>query len=330
MTQVPAISVLMSVYNGESHIYASVRSILAQTWDNFELLIVNDGSTDRSGAIVRDLAAEDGRIRLVDRENRGLIASLNEALALARAPLLARMDADDIAMPDRFRRQVEYLAAHPDVGVLGTNAHDLDERGQIIAGTTFFPETDQEVRETLKHDPPLSHPTVMMRTALIRELGGYRAAFAHAEDYDLWLRCSRHTRITSLRERLLLYRRSHGQISQRYHSEQTYAAAVAWLAHRRVLDGKGDPFDHLTSIPNENELDEAFGERGAREAVMKLFVERMRYSHELLAGKKFDLMLAQARRCERFDGAARTILRLARMGHFGRAAELGMALATPR
>lgn len=330
MTNVPAISVLMSVYNGERHLSPAVQSILAQTWQDFELLIVNDGSSDRSSAILRDLAQRDCRIRLIERENRGLIASLNEALDHARAPLLARMDADDIAMPNRFRLQVEYLAAHDDVGVLGTNAHDLDEDGKIITGTTFFPETDQEVHETLQHDPPLSHPTVMMRTALIRQLGGYRAAFAHAEDYDLWLRCSRRTRITSIRDRLLLYRRSNQQVSQKYHSEQTYAAAVAWFAHRKALEGKTDPFDRLTSLPDENDLDNAFGEKGARDAVMRLYVERMRYSPDLLSGKKFEVMLAQAQRRERFSGAARTVLRLARMGHFSRAAQLGLALAGPR
>lgn len=330
MPKLPAISVLMSVYNGESHVYASVRSILAQSLGDFELLIVNDGSNDGSGAILRELAASDARIRLIERDNRGLIASLNELIALARAPLLARMDADDISMPHRFRLQAEYLATHPEVGVLGTNAHDLDEAGNIIDGTDFFPDTDEGVRQRLKHDPPICHPSVMMRAALIRELGGYRAAFAHAEDYDLWLRCSRRTQITSLPDRLILYRRSHSQVSHKYHTEQTYAAAVAWHAHSCVLAGKRDPFDRLQKLPDEHALDDAFRENGAREAVMRLFVERMRYSPDLLAGEKFELMLGQARRRERFEGATRTVLRLFRMGHPLRAMALGTALATHR
>ena len=133
MSGTPAISVVMSVYNGARYLHPAVESILEQDFADFEFIIVDDGSTDGSGAILLEFAEKDARIRLIQRENRGLVASLNEAIALARAPLIARMDCDDIAMPDRFTRQIEYLADHPEIAIVGSHIHEIDEDGAIVA-----------------------------------------------------------------------------------------------------------------------------------------------------------------------------------------------------
>ncbi len=327
MATTPALSVIMSVYNGAAHLNPAVQSILDQDFTDFEFLIVNDGSTDASGAILQELATTDARIRVIDHENRGLVASLNEMLAVAKAPLIARMDGDDIAMPNRFSRQIAYLEAHPDIGILGTNSHDLDENDCIMGVTDNFPVTCVEAKAWLQHGPPLCHPSVMMRTELIRRLGGYRAAFRHAEDYDLWLRASRQTAIANLPDRLLLYRRSSGQISRKYAVEQATAATIARLDHQHCLDGKASLFDGIVEPPRLDMLDELFGTTGVAAAARKKVVEKLRYSPKLLSGPEFSLFVDQARSGEGFDGAVRTVLRLGRIGKLTRAIALASVIA---
>ena len=322
-----AISVIMSVYNGAPHIHASIQSILQQSFTNFELLVLNDGSTDSSSQILNGLAASDPRIRLIERENRGLVASLNELIAAAKSPLLARMDSDDIAMPDRLGLQFEYLAANPGIGIIGTNTHDLDENGFLQKAVERYPLTPQDARLSLRNGPPVCHPSVMMRTDIIRALGGYRAAFRHAEDYDLWLRASLVTDICNLPDRLLLYRRSPQQISQKHAAEQAKAAAVAWLDHVRCSEGKASLFDHMPHLPHYDALDALFGNENSSAYVRRKVVERMRYSNEMLKGPEFSMMLQQVRAGEGFEGVGRTILRLGRKGRMLRAVVLASAAA---
>ena len=326
MAKAPALSVIMSVYNGSRYLYAATQSILAQDFRDFEFLIVNDGSTDDSSLILHKLAASDQRIRLVERENRGLVASLNEMVALAKTPMLARMDCDDIAMPSRFSKQLAYMAAHPDVGIVGTNTHDLTDDGRIIIANDSYPLTPAEAEIWLKNGPALCHPSVMMRTKLIRQLGGYRAAFRHAEDYDLWLRASRSTAIANVPQRLLLYRRSVGQVSQKYAIEQAKAAAIAWFDHLHCLQGHRSVFENQDMLPSLDRLDEVFGKAGVGSAVRKRIVERLRYSPEYLAGPEFQLMIDQVKSGQGFEGAGRTILRLGRTGKLARAIALAIII----
>ncbi len=117
-----------------------------------------------------------------------MIASLNRLIGEAQAPLIARMDGDDIAMPERFERQLAFLDAHPDYGVVGTSTHDIDEQGRLSPNSDFHPLDHASFVAVQEDGPLLCHPSVMMRRDLVREAGGYRAAFAHCEDYDLWLR----------------------------------------------------------------------------------------------------------------------------------------------
>lgn len=137
----------MSVYNGTRHLYPAVRSVLDQDFTDCEFFIVNDGSTDGSGELLDRLVAEDRRIKLIDRDNRGLAASLNELIGIAQGPLLARMDGDDVAMPNRFSRQIVYLERHLDIGILRSNSHDLDQNGDIIGATDNYPLTPLEALE---------------------------------------------------------------------------------------------------------------------------------------------------------------------------------------
>lgn len=322
-----AISVIMSVYNGAPHIHASVQSILQQNFTDFELLVLNDGSTDSSSEILNALASGDSRIRLIERENRGLVASLNELIAAAKSPLLARMDSDDIAMPDRLGLQYAYLTANPQIGILGSNTHDLDENGFLQNAAEKYPLSPQDARLSLRDGPPVCHPSVMMRTNIIRALGGYRAAFRHAEDYDLWLRASLVTDISNLPQRLLLYRRSPQQISQKHAAEQAKAAAIAWLDHVGCGEGRASLFDHMPELPHYDALDALFSNQSSSAYVRRKVVERMRYSNEMLKGPEFSMMLQQVRAGEGFEGVGRTILRLGRKGRMLRAVVLASAAA---
>lgn len=326
MATAPALSVIMSVYNGGRFLDESVRSILAQHFTDFEFLILNDGSTDASSMMLQKWAATDSRIRLTERENQGLVASLNQLIESARAPLLARMDCDDIALPDRFSVQMAYMNAHPEIGISGTNTHDLTDDGRIIVATDSYPLTPAGAVERLRDGPALCHPAAIMRTELIHNLGGYRAAFRHAEDYDLWLRASRSALIANTPERLLLYRRSEGQISQKHAVEQAKAAAIAWADHVHCIDGKPSPFDRQTTLPPLDELDTIFGTTGVSAAARKRVVEKLRYSADYLGGDDFGMMIEQIRDGDGFEGSGRTIVRLGRMGKISRAFALAAVM----
>lgn len=184
----PAISVVMPVYNAERYIAEAVESILNQTFTDFEFIIINDGSTDRSLEILQCYARQDSRIRLISRENRGLVKTLNEGLALAKAPLIARMDADDVAFLDRFHLQVQFMDQHPEVVCIGGYWEIIDDAGRVLT-LLKVPEDNEQIQDLiLKGHASITHPSAMFRKAQVQELGGYRGEFEAAEDLDLWLR----------------------------------------------------------------------------------------------------------------------------------------------
>jgi Glycosyl transferase family 2 len=326
----PAISVIMSVYNGAQYLFAAVQSILDQDFTDFEFIILNDGSTDNSIAILNDFAARDPRIRLIDRANKGLVASLNELIAAARAPYLARMDADDVAMQRRLGLQYVFMEQHPEVGVLGTNTNELNNDGRVFACYDYYPDEPAGIAEMLKHRPALCHPSVMMRTETVRAIGGYRQAFIHAEDYDLWLRLSRQTQIRNLPERLLLYRRSDNQVSQLHAVQQSLSAKWARLAHEHVLAGNPDPLEGCSVLPPIEELDGLFDTVGLAAKTKKWLVEQSLYTDNALHGSGFSELLDQARSKTGFNGSWRTVLRLLKSGEPKRATVLGRSLIFKR
>jgi glycosyltransferase involved in cell wall biosynthesis len=226
----PSVSVLMPVYNAEPYLAEAVESILGQTFADFEFLIVNDGSTDRSRTILERYAARDGRIRLSSRPNTGHTVALNELLDLASGELLARMDADDVALPQRLARQVDYLREHRDVVCVGTAVHFIDEAGRFLRNG--HPAMDHEAiqRRALAGDCPLNHPSIMMRRAAVLAVGGYRPEFQPAEDLDLWLRLGEVGRLTNLPEVLMKYRQHERSFSEKHQRLQLERSAAAVLA----------------------------------------------------------------------------------------------------
>ncbi len=323
----PAISVAMSVYNSAQFLVPAIESILAQTFTDFEFLILNDGSSDESAAIVDAYAAKDSRIRPIHRENKGLIISLNQLLNEARAPLIARMDGDDIAKPERFARQIDFMTANPDYGVLGTWTEDMDEAGNSFYLTgADHPTTDEEFQAVVADRSALCHPSVMMHRDLALSVGGYHAAFRHCEDYDLWLRLASRTKICSLPERLIRYRHSPGQVSTKHIVEQQVGVAVARLALRERREGRPDPTENLNSLPPIEELDALFGRAGAAKEARAMVAAALLYSPVALGGGGFDIILDHVRDGSHVRGLRRTIARLIRFGEIGRATKLATTL----
>lgn len=326
---IPAISVAMSVYNGERFLVPAIESILGQEFADFEFLIVDDGSRDASPAIITDYAARDPRIRPILRENRGLIASLNEMLDLARAPIIARMDADDISRPARFARQYAFLETHPDYGVVGSWSEDIGEDGEpMLREGADHPVTHDELLEAIEAGGQLiCHPAAMFRRDIVRGLGGYHAAFRHCEDLDLWLRLASVTRLGNIPERLVRYRRYPEQVSSRHSTEQQIGSAVARLAYRERQAGRHDPTADLDRLPGIDGLDALFGRTGISRKVREDVALGLRYSPIAMREEGFDLLIKSLREGGRRDGMWRTVARLVRFGAPGRALRLATALA---
>jgi hypothetical protein len=325
----PAISVAMSVYNGERFLAEAVDSVLAQTFTDFEFLILDDGSRDGTRAIIEHYAARDPRIRPIIRENRGLVVSLNQLLAEARAPFVARMDADDICHPERFARQHAFLLAHPNHGVVGTWSSDIDEHGE--AYTVVAPEHPVG-HEAFLHAaanglPLLCHPAVMYRRETVLSVGGYHGAFRHCEDLDLWLRLATVTKITNIPERLIRYRHYAEQVSSRHATEQQIGAAVAHLAFQERLAGRPDPTETLERLPAIDGLDALFGREGVAKSVRSRVAPGLLYSRAGLRDEGFDLVCRYIREGGRRTGMWRTVARLVRFGEPTRAARLAATLA---
>jgi glycosyltransferase involved in cell wall biosynthesis len=214
-TSAPLISVCMPVYNAERYVAEAIQSILGQTLREFEFLIIDDGSTDGSRRILEDYAAREPRIRLTCRANLGLVATLNELIDQAEGEFLARMDADDIAMPERFRRQVDYLRGHPNCSVVGCRARVIDPDGDPLCD--WFVEQPHEVIDDLLLQVGVSsvicHPSVLMRRDAVMAVGKYRD-FPIEEEIDLFLRLAESGRLAILPEVLLKYRQHPENFSQ--------------------------------------------------------------------------------------------------------------------
>jgi glycosyltransferase involved in cell wall biosynthesis len=203
----PRLSVVMPVHNAERFVAQATESVLAQTLRDFEFIAIDDESTDRSPEILERFAARDPRLRLFSRSRQGLVVTLNEGIALARAPLIARMDADDLSNPDRFERQVDALDHCPMLVAIGSRARVIDEHGNGL-GDFLTPLTHEEIEDShLRGCSAIHHPSVIYRTSVVRQLGGYRD-LVPCEDFDLWLRLGEVGRLANVSERLITKRLS--------------------------------------------------------------------------------------------------------------------------
>jgi glycosyltransferase involved in cell wall biosynthesis len=256
--RVPRVTVLLPVFNAEHYLPSAVESVLTQSYSDFEAIVIDDGSTDASAEIIGSYARQDRRIRLVARRNRGVVASLNEGLAAARGEFIARMDADDVSLPDRFMEQVAFLQANEHCVALGSSFIYIDEQGSPTRRHHCFI-NDVTIRHALPIEGCILHPVAMFRSGAVTKIGGYRERYFAAEDYDLIRRLARVGELYNLPDPLFHYRESDSRVSARHATEQQDTADCIraeiwsdgelarwrWVSIRRLA---GLPGEHEASL----------------------------------------------------------------------------------
>jgi glycosyltransferase involved in cell wall biosynthesis len=267
----PTISVVMSVYNGEKYVDQSVKSILNQTFKDFEFIIIDDGSTDNTLTIL--LSYKDERIRLIKNEaNIGLTKSLNKGIGLASGEYIARQDADDISLPQRFEKQVTFFNENPEYGLVGCRCYRVDLNNKTIGKELFFTEHN-DIVSMLLNDNHFVHSSVMLRKDCIDKVGSYNEYLKYAQDYDLWLRISEYYKVANLGEFLHLWRYSKHGISVNQRKEQKkYALLVKDEFIKRVI--KKSEWQAIIENTYEKNKDN----------LMKKCVKEIMY-HRLIQGK---------------------------------------------
>ncbi len=265
--EVPRVTVILPVYNGERFLAQSLASVLQQEFDDFECIAINDGSRDGSAAMLNQYARRDDRIAILTHaKNQGIVAALNAGLARARGEYIARIDADDIAAPARLTRQVERLNRDPRLALIGSWAEVIDAEGRTVRRVRL-PTRDETIRACMLLGNQFIHSTVMFRRRIIDAVGPYRNRFPHAEDYDLWLRILERFPAANIPAYLTRWRRTAGGVSQAHPRAQRDATATL---RQRYLEKhmRQGPQGHRIVIqafrinPYDPLLREALDERG--------------------------------------------------------------------
>lgn len=238
----PAIDVLVTVYNGERFIAQTIDSVIGQTFQDWRLIIVDDLSTDRTEEIIRSYASRDPRILLIKGEHKGIAAAANIGLRAVTAPLVARLDGDDIALPERLQIQYDFLLAHPDVLAVGSDVYLIDENNKRLRRRKA-PVGWQKIQGILQTRNCMCHPSATIRTSALRQIGGYRDKFRNSLDYDLWLRISEIGKIENIAQDLLLYRRHASQVS------------ASGNAHRQTIYSVGAATDHFLKKYGQTDIE---------------------------------------------------------------------------
>nr|WP_275983432.1 glycosyltransferase family 2 protein [Paenibacillus hamazuiensis] len=225
------VTVLLPVFNGIPYIEEAIISVLSQTFTDFEFLLIDDGSRDGTLQLLQGWQARDGRIKVVVHEtNRGLIASLNEGLSLATGKYIARMDADDVCLPHRLQRQVEFMEAHPEIGVCGGQA-SYTGTGRI----TTNPLDHEQIKCFQLFWCAFTHPSVMMRKSVLDQYGIRYQPYPHAEDYDLWNRLAKVCGLVNLPDVLVVKRDHPAQVSVAHKPLQDHVANLIRIEQLREL-----------------------------------------------------------------------------------------------
>lgn len=243
---VPAVSVVMSVYNGEDYLAEAIDSILGQTFTDFEFIVIDDGSRDSTRKIVERYAQTDARIRLISEQNTGLTQALRNGVAEAKAPLIARMDADDISTPDRFQRQVGLLAARPDcVAATCHFVHFRDDGSIKMVSSNIGPEPLVPLYNNVCNRIG-EHGQVMFRRAAYEQAGGYDPAVRYSEDYDLWSRLLLIGGFAIVEDVLYKWPVGHGSITDKHKDALLDCAIrIACREHERLT---GTQLDRATAM----------------------------------------------------------------------------------
>jgi glycosyltransferase involved in cell wall biosynthesis len=245
------VSVVLAVFNGERYVRQAMESLFAQTFRDFEIVVIDDGSTDGTPGILRGY--DDSRVRIVRNErNLGLIASLNRGLREAAGEYVARIDADDPSHPERFAKQVDFLDRHPEVALVGTLGRCIDDTGrQFMHGPDRRPTGHDDIWESLLQKNTFLHSSVMYRREVVQALGGYDPTARHAEDYALWLLIAERHRVANIPEQLVDYRVHGQQVSRRHiRIQRRVADRLRHEAWRRRRAAGLLPSDERSPLPS--------------------------------------------------------------------------------
>lgn len=278
----PLVSVIIPCYNASKYVEKAVRSIMEQTYNNLEILVANDCSTDNTLEILEKLSSEDSRIKIINNEqNLKIVKTLNKLISIASGKYIARMDADDISLPDRIEKQVLFLEENYEYALCGTNTWHINESGSII-GKSNLPLTYEENKYYLSYYSTFYHPTITIRSDVYKN-NLYSDDFLYAEDYELWCRLIFKEKIkaANLKERLFKYRCFQTQSSSVHHQEQITASSKIFDSYeiinkKNVHMHKNVYFMHDKKNVNEDEF--AYINNQYKELCKKTFI----YSYECL------------------------------------------------
>ncbi len=245
----PAVSVILPVFNAGGYLDSAVKSILNQSFCDFELILLDDGSTDGSLERLKLFALNDSRCKVHTWPNRGLVGTLNEGIRLSKGEIIFRMDADDLAQPNRIEKQLKYLNENPDCVAVGSQVMLIDPEGlEICEFVKDFTHDDIDSAHLAGRGGSICHPAAAMRRAAFNKVQGYRDCFPHAEDIDLFLRLAEIGTLSNLPEILLCYRQHPNSIGYQHASKQRDSALRA-VSEARLRRGVLSVTESNTSAP---------------------------------------------------------------------------------
>jgi glycosyltransferase involved in cell wall biosynthesis len=262
----PLITVLMPVFNGEKYLRQAIDSILNQSYSSFEFIIVNDGSTDNTEAIIRSYS--DHRIKLINRSNGGVSAALNTGLQYASGKYIARMDSDDIAMPERLSVQLDFMINHVEYVLVGSDAEYIDEDGIFIFQYHNSGYTHEEIKRVLSYDCAFLHSSVMFLKSAVLELGGYSLDAYLFEDYFLWIKLINKGKFACIKQNLIAYRLNPSSITIDY---RDYSKEYLRIKRQAIISGSISELEAVLLKKNVN----------------KISLAQKRFSYFSLLGKKY-------------------------------------------
>jgi glycosyltransferase involved in cell wall biosynthesis len=228
----PDVSVVVPVYNAAPYLRNALDSLLVQTFPSFEIVVIDDCSSDSTWDVIREYAARDARVRPHRNErNLGISGNRNRGVSLARGRYIAWQDADDISLPTRLEKQVRFLDSHPDVGLVGGFIEIF--RGDRVIGVRKYPPDDASLRRCIFRYSPVAQPAAMLRTEALRQVGGYDTRYPAAEDIDMTFRIGQHYALANLQEVVIRYRESDTSATfTRLRAMELNTLAIRWKNSR--------------------------------------------------------------------------------------------------
>lgn len=245
--QSPRVSVVMPVHNRRAYVAAAIESVLIQSLRELEVIVVDDGSTDDTPAIIEEYARRDSRVRVARLAKSGISRAINHGVAMARAPYIARLDSDDIALPNRLARQLAFLDANPSVGLVGSWMILIDDASRVTGYHTYPLDAAQLHADVIVRNV-IGAPSAVIRHDVIEAIGGWRPQYDDAEDYEFCLRLSERSTLVNLPEFLVFYRRHAQQNTKQRFGRQQGLSVVARIAARARRAGLPDPVDPARPI----------------------------------------------------------------------------------